>query len=187
MVERLIADHGAFCHYCPRPVRLRITFQIHRTDDATIDHKVPRAKGGTNAYDNLLLSCWSCNNAKGDQDYAEFKRDPRPAHIKERERLRAARAAQLKRASQNPLWRHPVRLGNGTMASAIERGDMDETGKPIKPKIAVPTWMDWPWLCELMVPLIRDVGSLGPWGNSRPSPAPPGVKMVLRGGYWMEK
>lgn len=31
----------------------------------TIDHKYPRAKGGTSAIRNLKAACYCCNNAKG--------------------------------------------------------------------------------------------------------------------------
>lgn len=186
MIQRLIADYGAYCHYCPTPVRLRVAFTEHSPTDATLDHKIPRAKGGTNDYENLLLSCWSCNNAKGDQDYDEFKRDRRSRHVKERERLRAARPKQLARAKNTP-WHHPrVKIGNGTMAAAIQRGDIDEAGNRRPSPVGVPTWIDWPWLCELIAPRVRDVG-FGPWAKASHSPSPPGLKMVMRGGYWMTK
>ena len=35
--------------------------------DSTIDHIVPKSRGGTNAWDNLALACRSCNGAKGDR------------------------------------------------------------------------------------------------------------------------
>lgn len=31
----------------------------------TIDHWIPRTKGGTNRKDNLRASCWKCNRDKG--------------------------------------------------------------------------------------------------------------------------
>lgn len=34
---------------------------------ATIDHMVPRSKGGSDAEFNLVLSCESCNHDKGDR------------------------------------------------------------------------------------------------------------------------
>jgi HNH endonuclease len=164
-IEKLIAQYGAYCHYCPTPVRLRPGAMNPYKDDATIDHKVPKSKNGSNAFENLLLACRRCNEAKGDQSYEEFIADPRPAHVKVKE----AQRRQTKDRKHNLSWHLPrakVRLGSGTMAAAIENGSMTENGEWRKPQ-PIPTWMDWPWLCELYAPLIRDVGSLGPWGNAR--------------------
>lgn len=172
-IERLMAEYGTFCHYCPTPVHLRIATYTRRPDDATIDHRIPKANGGSNSYENFLLACRRCNEAKGDQDYYVFKADPRPVHVKEREQRRREKAkqdddksdlqARVASQLQKAKAAARIRLGVGTMASAIAGGSMHENGEWKKPP--TPTWMDWPWLCELMAPLIRDVGSLGPWGN----------------------
>ena len=45
------------CHYCKASLTLV---------GATVDHIVPIAAGGTNAFYNLVACCWSCNNAKAD-------------------------------------------------------------------------------------------------------------------------
>ena len=37
-----------------------------------IDHKKPRAKGGTNHINNLITSCAKCNNKKGAKSYKVF-------------------------------------------------------------------------------------------------------------------
>ena len=36
----------------------------------TVDHKVPRSKGGIDHFDNLQLLCGACNSVKGDRDQA---------------------------------------------------------------------------------------------------------------------
>lgn len=38
---------------------------ILTVETATIDHVIPMSKGGTNAKDNLVLSCQKCNSQKG--------------------------------------------------------------------------------------------------------------------------
>ena len=43
----------------------KILFPIH---NLTIDHVVPRAKGGTDHLENLQLLCVACNSIKGDRD-----------------------------------------------------------------------------------------------------------------------
>lgn len=44
-------------------------------DDLTIDHKNPKAKGGTDEMDNLVGCCKSCNQMKADRTVTEFKKE----------------------------------------------------------------------------------------------------------------
>lgn len=44
---------GYICQYCSCDKRLHV------------DHKVPLARGGSNAFDNLVTSCGPCNQSKG--------------------------------------------------------------------------------------------------------------------------
>ena len=48
---------GGCCEYCKCPARFS-------TDPFSIDHIVPRSKGGTNELDNLAWACQGCNNRK---------------------------------------------------------------------------------------------------------------------------
>lgn len=38
----------------------------------TVDHKLPKARGGTDDRDNLCGACSTCNYSKGDRTAAEF-------------------------------------------------------------------------------------------------------------------
>lgn len=53
----IAARDGWCCHYCRR----RLTI-----DSATLDHVIPRAKGGTWNNTNLVLACRDCNKRKAD-------------------------------------------------------------------------------------------------------------------------
>jgi 5-methylcytosine-specific restriction endonuclease McrA len=75
---RLINAAGGRCTYCPRTV--------DRSDGprgATIDHVVPRSRGGGDDLANLALACRRCNAEKGDQVAFELRvtaaRAARPA------------------------------------------------------------------------------------------------------------
>ena len=37
-------------------------------NECTVDHVVPKAKGGTSSWNNCVTSCKRCNNIKGDTD-----------------------------------------------------------------------------------------------------------------------
>lgn len=52
------------CHFCSCELT---------ADTATVDHLRPRCRGGTNASENLVLSCQSCNCTKGNRTEAEFR------------------------------------------------------------------------------------------------------------------
>ena len=53
----------------------------------TIDHVVPRKKGGMDTWENLVCACARCNNKKGDRtpeqaDMKLYKRPTRPSFIR---------------------------------------------------------------------------------------------------------
>jgi 5-methylcytosine-specific restriction endonuclease McrA len=54
------------CAYCGKI--------LDKHEDLTIDHKNPKAKGGTDEMDNLVGCCKSCNQLKADRTVAEFKK-----------------------------------------------------------------------------------------------------------------
>lgn len=50
----LLARDKATCQYCYKP-------------GDTIDHVLPRARGGKHAWENVVIACYPCNNKKGDK------------------------------------------------------------------------------------------------------------------------
>jgi len=56
----LVERDGLRCHYCDT---------LMKYDEAQIDHKIPRVRGGTDAPHNLVLACARCNNIKGSSCY----------------------------------------------------------------------------------------------------------------------
>lgn len=78
------------CPDCEKPMDLRFSFAEtrRRSNEATIEHRVPRQFGGTDAWSNIQLLCASCNNKRGEilnaqipghQDHTGQK--PRPIDI----------------------------------------------------------------------------------------------------------
>jgi 5-methylcytosine-specific restriction endonuclease McrA len=66
----LFARDNWTCQYCGARANL------------TVDHVIPRSKGGTSSWDNVVASCAPCNRRKGDrlppQVGMELRRQPRP-------------------------------------------------------------------------------------------------------------
>ena len=61
------------CQYC---------YKVFSASELTLDHVMPRSRGGSSSWENLVTSCRRCNNRKGDRlpDEAkmQLKRRPRP-------------------------------------------------------------------------------------------------------------
>jgi 5-methylcytosine-specific restriction endonuclease McrA len=55
----IFARDGGRCAYCRGPAE-------------TIDHVVPRSRGGEHAWDNVVAACARCNHGKGDKTPAEL-------------------------------------------------------------------------------------------------------------------
>lgn len=66
----LVLAQKGLCHICGQRMTLR-TYRKHgnhpRGRDATVDHVVPRAKGGSNHWHNLRAACNDCNQRKADR------------------------------------------------------------------------------------------------------------------------
>lgn len=63
--RKLFRNSQDTCHYCG----------LDMTDTPelkTIDHVIPKSKGGKNRSSNYVLACVDCNRAKGTQDYEVF-------------------------------------------------------------------------------------------------------------------
>jgi 5-methylcytosine-specific restriction endonuclease McrA len=70
------------CQYCGKKPSLR---------DLNIDHVVPRSRGGIDSWDNLVISCRTCNLKKG-------RRTPDEAGMR------------LMRQPQKPRWTTPAQI-----------------------------------------------------------------------------
>jgi 5-methylcytosine-specific restriction endonuclease McrA len=68
----LLRDRNT-CQFCGRTLP---------ASDLTLDHVVPRSRGGRSSWENLVACCYQCNNSKGDRTPEEagfaLARRPRP-------------------------------------------------------------------------------------------------------------
>lgn len=69
---------GPLCHYCGEKLNFNPKMGRYAPNHplpndcgpegrwrATFDHVIPRSRGGSDHLDNLVLSCYPCNSAKG--------------------------------------------------------------------------------------------------------------------------
>jgi 5-methylcytosine-specific restriction endonuclease McrA len=70
------------CQYCHQAFEAR---------KLTLDHVIPRSRGGANTWENMVACCHPCNNRKADKTPAEagmpLNRKPAPIGIHARHRL----------------------------------------------------------------------------------------------------
>lgn len=92
--QNLLARDRYTCQYCGQ-----------RSKHLTIDHVIPRERGGTSSWENLVTCCSTCNNKKGN-------RTPREAGLRLIRRPRRPKFipylsyATFTAAIKNPKWRY---------------------------------------------------------------------------------
>lgn len=103
----LMEQFGKKCFYCGR------TFK-----ELTIDHVVPRVKGGSNRLSNLVLACAKCNQVKGTRSIEEFlKGQPETLAILKRRMQEPLKDIAAVNSSRLELLRQLCDLGLGINAS----------------------------------------------------------------------
>lgn len=73
--RNILRRDGNRCQYCGK-----------KAPDMTIDHVVPRSRGGRDAWENLVTACVNCNNSKGSKTPEEanmplMAQPKKPHHI----------------------------------------------------------------------------------------------------------
>jgi 5-methylcytosine-specific restriction endonuclease McrA len=73
-------EQGGLCYFCDRPMRYRPSGYTHGKD-GTLDHLIPRSKGGSNKMENLVLACCVCNNLKSNALVYKLKENACAEHL----------------------------------------------------------------------------------------------------------
>jgi 5-methylcytosine-specific restriction endonuclease McrA len=68
-LRRLFNIQGGLCAYCEIPMDINT---CNKPNSPTVDHIIPKSKGGTCDPFNLVCACRACNNAKGDLPLVVF-------------------------------------------------------------------------------------------------------------------
>ena len=56
------------CHYCC----VQLNYAQGFSNSATVEHIIPKSKGGTLRIENTLIVCKTCNAKRGDKDFLGF-------------------------------------------------------------------------------------------------------------------
>jgi 5-methylcytosine-specific restriction endonuclease McrA len=67
-IRRMVIREEKHCFYCGAWL---LNQQGYPAPSATVDHKIPRARGGTDERSNLCACCAACQQAKGSREGAE--------------------------------------------------------------------------------------------------------------------
>jgi len=63
--SNILARDNFECQYCARELSVR---------EATLDHVMPRSRGGKTSWDNIVCCCAACNRKKGGRTPAEARK-----------------------------------------------------------------------------------------------------------------
>lgn len=58
--RQLIHTYGCYCWWCGQNLP---------PQQLTFDHLLPKSRGGSNSLENLRLTCFTCNNKRGNSLY----------------------------------------------------------------------------------------------------------------------
>src|SRR5690606_34976638 len=73
-LAKVFERDAGICAYCHARLVLPEQHRSRQRSDfmATLDHVIPKCRGGTNHLDNLVLACRRCNSTKGDMSVVHF-------------------------------------------------------------------------------------------------------------------
>lgn len=67
-IQAMLDSQGGLCAICHRPIPYVTAVGFPDIYEcATIDHIVPRSRGGTGKRENLRIAHWLCNNLRGNR------------------------------------------------------------------------------------------------------------------------
>lgn len=121
-IKTLWTEQNGKCYFCCNPMTLKKSDQKKlKASDATREHLIPKAKGGSNRAVNLKCSCYKCNKDRGDMCALEWMRIVRvPGKLQEfydeKSRMKAlAKKRKRKRTLSRRKERYQVFFDTGIM------------------------------------------------------------------------
>lgn len=66
----ILRKQGGKCFYCEEVLTLK---SVLHPKCMTVDHIIPKARGGANSFNNYVVACQECNRLRSDTDILDFK------------------------------------------------------------------------------------------------------------------
>lgn len=66
-----LVKQNPYCFWCNQ-LTLNYKNFVRHNAAATLDHLIPESKGGKHIRENLVLSCYGCNQKRGNTDAVEW-------------------------------------------------------------------------------------------------------------------
>jgi hypothetical protein len=82
--RRVFNRSNGMCEYCHNPLVYKNHGVYNCRGGWHLDHRKPRAEGGTDDISNLVAACIDCNLSKGDGSARSFRYQMKPLRIKRR-------------------------------------------------------------------------------------------------------
>lgn len=109
--KNILVRDGHQCQYCGETFSAMVL---------TLDHVIPRSRGGLSTWENLVACCGDCNRRKANMTPEEANmpilRRPRPAS------LFTARGIMRAEASTNKVWQRYLYFDNGGCRESVTQG-----------------------------------------------------------------
>lgn len=124
-LKTLIKRYGCACSYCG--IQTSLSEYNGKLNMATRDHRVPKALGGSNKPENLILSCFCCNTLKGCMSEEEFRNSKQLAErIAKIAKRKEKNKKKRQRYKKSCLWR-PIQIPKNEEQMAQKISEETET------------------------------------------------------------
>jgi hypothetical protein len=154
-------NQGGRCCFCRQDTwMMPFTPKGKRGNMATAEHVIPKSKGGSDGYDNIVMSCYSCNAERETMDAHEYWlvwQDPYALAVFRRERqerLTASRKARNRKRRVYDARRraaHAELRANSNLQDAEYTRALDQIDETIW--LAQLHFQNNPWTFKVCVPL----------------------------------
>ena len=105
-LKKLWRLQNGLCYFCDCETHIRKPGGPIHQRMATVEHMIPRSRGGSNYMTNLKMSCYDCNNSRGDLEaltWYEIVNSPKKLKAFRRARLLRKTLARIRKKKKRAV------------------------------------------------------------------------------------